>query len=70
MKKVPLGSSGLQMPAVIIGCMRLGELSTPELTHYIHTAMEAGANFFDHADIYGGGICEEHFGAALPATSH
>ena len=51
MKKVPLGSSGLQVPAVIIGCMRLGELSTPELTHYIHTAMEAGANFFDHADI-------------------
>lgn len=26
--------------------------------------MEQGANFFDHADIYGGGTCEERFGEA------
>lgn len=30
--------------------------------------MEAGINFFDHADIYGGGRCEELFGKAFVKT--
>lgn len=65
MKKVPLGGSALSAPAVVVGCMRLGQLEERDLNRYIHTALEAGANYFDHADIYGGGVCEEHFGAAL-----
>lgn len=65
MKKVPLGGSALSAPAVVVGCMRLGQLEERDLDHYIHTALEAGANYFDHADIYGGGVCEEHFGAAM-----
>lgn len=39
------------------------------LNHFIHTALEQGVNYFDHADIYGRGAgpgtCEEHFGAAI-----
>ena len=65
MKQIKLGSSNLTVPNVIIGCMRLGELQTKDLNHFIHTALESGINYFDHADIYGGGSCEEHFGAAL-----
>ena len=69
MKQVPLGSSGLTVPAVAVGCMRLGELDYQSLNHFIHTALEQGANYFDHADIYGWGAgpgaCEEHFGAAI-----
>ena len=65
MKQIKLGSSNLTVPNVIIGCMRLGGLQTEDLNHFIHTALENGMNYFDHADIYGGGGCEEHFGAAL-----
>ena len=64
MKQVSLGGA-MNAPAVIVGCMRLGELDQQALLRFIHTALEHGANFFDHADIYGGGACEEHFGAAL-----
>lgn len=65
MKQVPLGTSGITVPAIIVGCMRLGDLDTQALGRFIHAALENGAYFFDHADIYGGGACEEHFGAAL-----
>ena len=65
MKDILLGSNGLSAPAIIVGCMRLGELDTKALSRFIHTALENGARFFDHADIYGGGTCEEHFGAVL-----
>lgn len=65
MKQIFLGSNNLKAPAILVGCMRLGELDSKDLNHFIHTALENGANYFDHADIYGGGTCEEHFGAAL-----
>lgn len=69
MKKIPLGSSGLSVPAVVVGCMRLGEKSVEEMCGFIHTALDCGANYFDHADIYCGGRSEELFGEALKADS-
>lgn len=65
MKQILLGASGMTAPAVIVGCMRLGDLDRQALGRFLHTAVENGAYFFDHADIYGGGVCEERFGAAL-----
>ena len=65
MKQIQLGGSGLRVPAVVVGCMRLGELSDRALNHFVHTALEHGANYFDHADIYGDGAREEQFGAAI-----
>ncbi len=50
---------------VALGCMRIGELSDAQMDAYLNTALELGYNFFDHADIYGGGACEEVFGKAL-----
>lgn len=64
MKEIRLGG-GQKAPAIVVGCMRLGEMDRQELGRFIHTALERGANYFDHADIYGGGACEEHFGAAV-----
>jgi len=49
------------VPVVAVGCMRINRLSKPEAEKFIRTALEEGANFFDHADIYGGGACEEIF---------
>ncbi|CAM3845593.1 aldo/keto reductase [Deinococcus frigens] len=40
-------------------------MSKPEVQTLIGTAMDAGANFFDHADIYGKGTCEEIFADAV-----
>lgn len=47
------------------GCMRISKLSAAELDRLIKTDLELGINFFDHADIYGGGLCEELFGNFL-----
>lgn len=65
MKQISLGGSGWMVPSVVVGCMRLGGLDGAALGRFIHTALDCGANYFDHADIYGGGACEERFGAAL-----
>lgn len=65
MKLVPLGVSGLQVPAVAVGCMRLCNMTAQEMNRYIKKSLELGANFFDHADIYGGGRSEEIFGRAM-----
>lgn len=65
MKKVNFGSSSVQVSAIAMGCMRLRDLSVESTVKIIDTAMEEGINFFDHADIYGGGVCEECFGTAV-----
>ena len=64
MKTIPFGKSGLQVPAIALGCMRLTALDEQGAQRYVRTALDLGANFFDHADIYGGGACEELFGKA------
>lgn len=63
MKQRMLGGR-LPVPAVAMGCMRLADAKeSPD--RVIGTALELGMNFFDHADIYGGGRCEAIFGAWL-----
>ena len=65
MYKFELGKSGLQVPAVAVGCMRISDMSPKEVSAFIDTALENGTNFFDHADIYGGGKSEAVFGNAI-----
>lgn len=69
MKFVKLGNTNLKVPAVVAGCMRLAEKTPDEMNRFIHQALEMEANFFDHADIYGGGKSEEVFGNALKSDS-
>ncbi|MEG0362046.1 MAG: aldo/keto reductase [Longicatena sp.] len=47
------------------GCMRLDVLSVQEVEALIRSDLALGINFFDHADIYGGGTCESLFGEVL-----
>ena len=68
MKKVNFGRTGLQVPVIVAGCMRLDRLDVTEAAKYIENAVAHEVNFFDHADIYGGGACEELFGTALKLT--
>lgn len=64
MKEIRLGSSPLQVPAVAVGCMRLNQLSQGDAQALVHGAIDMGLTFFDHADIYGGGECEQIFARA------
>ena len=50
---------------ISLGCMRIADLTNQEISTLIHTAMDEGINFFDHADVYADGQCEEKFSAAL-----
>ncbi len=65
MKTIDLGKSGLKVPNVAVGCMRISDMSESEVAAFVDTALSFGANFFDHADIYGRGRSEEVFGKAI-----
>lgn len=65
MRKIQLGSSELNVPVVAVGCMRIKSLDKQHAEKFVRTALEEGANFFDHADMYGGGECETIFADAL-----
>lgn len=65
MRTIRLGLSEIEASELSLGCMRMAELSTKEAGHLIHTALEEGITFFDHADIYGGGRSEEIFAEAV-----
>ena len=53
MKYIQLGKSGLTVPSVALGCMRIRDVSAKEAEELVATALELGCNFFEHADIYG-----------------
>ncbi|GIO29808.1 MULTISPECIES: aldo/keto reductase [Paenibacillus] len=69
MKTIKLGSSTLEVPVVAVGCMRINSLDKNGAERFVQTSLELGANFFDHADIYGGGACEEIFADAIHMNS-
>ena len=65
MRTMRLGESNLQVPVIAVGCMRIKGLGTAEAERFVRTALEGGANFFDHADVYGDGECETIFAEAV-----
>lgn len=65
MKYINTFSDECKVSQVALGCMRIGNMTDKEADRYLNEAVELGINYFDHADIYGGGKCEEVFGAAL-----
>ena len=65
MRTIKLGTSSLDVPVVAVGCMRINSLNKTEAERFVQTALDEGATFFDHADIYGAGACEEIFAEAI-----
>ena len=55
----------IKASAVSLGCMRMAGLDNAKAHAIIDCALENGINFFDHADIYGGGKSESLFGDYL-----
>ena len=46
MKKVNFGSTGKQVPAIVMGCMRMKELTVKEAAKLVDAAMAEGVEFF------------------------
>ncbi|MGV9405609.1 aldo/keto reductase, partial [Streptomyces sp. NPDC003667] len=74
MQYVKLGSTGLDVSRICLGCMTYGlpDRGTHEWTlgeeasrPLIRQALEAGVNFFDTANVYSDGTSEEIVGRAL-----
>jgi len=65
MRKISLGTSGIQCSEVSLGCMRIGGMEPAKLDELVATSLELGIDFFDHADIYGGGECERVFAKSM-----
>ena len=73
MEYVRLGSTGLKVSRVCLGCMSYGVatesnpwvLNEEQSRPYIKRALEAGINFFDTANVYANGTSEEYLGRAL-----
>ena len=57
--------NNVKVSCIGIGCMRISGMSARDADTLVHTALDEGINFFDHADIYGGGKSEEIFGKIL-----
>jgi predicted oxidoreductase len=60
-----LGNTGFQVPAIAVGFWRVENISKADAEVFIKAALDMGANFFDHADVYGRGLAEEMFAEAV-----
>lgn len=66
MRYRPLGSSGLMVSVVGLGCNAFGTRIDAEQTRQVvEAALDAGITLFDTADVYGRGASEELLGKAL-----
>lgn len=74
MEYVNLGSTGLKVSAVILGCMSYGvpdrgahpwSMDEEQSRPFIRSALEAGITTFDTADVYSDGTSEQIVGRAL-----
>ncbi|MFC5500669.1 aldo/keto reductase family oxidoreductase [Lysinimonas soli] len=58
--------TALNASDVILGLMRISELDDEQIRTLVGAARDAGINYFDHADVYGGDHgCERRFGDAI-----
>lgn len=69
MKNIDIGKSGIYASELGLGCMRMAALEKGDAEKMIKISLEEGINFFDHADIYGGGKSEEVFADAINMNS-
>ncbi len=74
MEYVNLGTTGMQVSRICLGCMSYGDpgrgnhewsLKESDALPFFKAAVEAGVNFFDTANVYSNGSSEEITGKAL-----
>jgi aryl-alcohol dehydrogenase-like predicted oxidoreductase len=79
MQYVKLGSTGIDVSRICLGCMSYGDpkrgahewsLDEEASRPFFRRAVEAGINFFDTANVYSAGSSEEITGRALADFAH
>jgi aryl-alcohol dehydrogenase-like predicted oxidoreductase len=67
MEYAKLGTSELNISTVGLGCNNFGMrlFDQEQVNTIVNTALDAGINFFDTADMYGNGMSEQMLGKAL-----
>lgn len=70
MKNIKIANGKLEASEIALGCMRIADMEIKDVANLINVSLEQGINFFDHADIYGGGRSEEVFAKAVNLNSN
>ena len=70
MKTLTLTGTDIVAPNIVLGLMRIGDKTDDEVRELVRTARDAGIDFVDHADVYGGDLhgCERRFAEAMALT--
>ncbi|MFG3109446.1 aldo/keto reductase [Streptomyces tendae] len=71
MKTFTLPGTDMTVPNVVLGLMRIQEMSDDAVRTLVHTARDAGITFLDHADVYGSDShgCERRFAQAMKLSA-
>ncbi len=69
MNFIKIPHSDMSASEISLGCMRISGMPNQEIEKLVRTALDEGINFFDHADIYGGGQSEAKFAEAIQMSS-
>ncbi|MDE6293391.1 MAG: aldo/keto reductase [Clostridiales bacterium] len=59
---------GIDTSRLVLGSMRIADKPLANNERLIRLALDMGINTFDHADIYGGGACEEIYGKIISSN--
>lgn len=66
MKNLQLPQTDLTAGNIVLGLMRIPDMTDEQIRELVGTAREVGVTMFDHADVYGGDhLCERRFGEAV-----
>jgi len=75
MQRRPLGTTGWDVTEIGLGTWNIGgaawgDVSEAEGREVVRTALDAGIDFLDTADVYGDGASEQHIGAVLEGDEY
>ncbi|MFC9744495.1 aldo/keto reductase [Streptomyces niveus] len=67
MKTFTMPGTDILAPNIVLGLMRIADKSEDDIRELVRTARDAGIDFVDHADVYGGELhdCERRFADAM-----
>ncbi|MEV8361339.1 aldo/keto reductase [Streptomyces niveus] len=67
MKTFTMPGTDILAPNVVLGLMRIADKSEDDIRELVRAARDAGIDFVDHADVYGGELhdCERRFADAM-----
>ncbi|MCH5155339.1 MAG: aldo/keto reductase [Clostridiales bacterium] len=60
---------GIKSGRLVLGSMRIADKPIGNTERLVRLALDMGINTFDHADIYGGGACEQIYGNIIKSDA-